>query len=178
DGFRVIARLDDGDVSLWSRNGLDVTDRFRPGATALGRGLRTFSCVVDGEVCALDEQGAPRFQLLQQGQGTLAYYLFDLLELERTPLVRRPLEERRAELERIVDERAGLVRLSRAFDDGTGLLEQSRVAGLEGIISKRRSSTYRVGKRSDDWRKVQHHVAGGFRIAGQQPRQRARATLP
>ena len=177
DGFRVVARLDDGDVSLWSRNGLDVTDRFRPVATALGRGLRTFSCVVDGEVCALDEQGAPRFQLLQQGQGTLAYYLFDLLELERTPLVRRPLEERRAELERIVDERAGLVRLSRAFDDGTGLLEQSRVAGLEGIISKRRSSTYRVGKRSDDWRKVKHHVAGVFAIAGHTRGQGARERL-
>ena len=87
DGFRVVARLDDGDVTLWSRNGLDVTDRFRAVATALGRGLRTFSCVVDGEVCALDEAGVPRFQLLQQGKGTLAYYLFDVLEVERRSLV-------------------------------------------------------------------------------------------
>jgi len=177
DGFRVLARLDDGDVVLWSRNGLDVTERFRTVAAALGRGLRTFSCVVDGEVCALDEHGVPRFQLLQQGKGTLAYYLFDVLELERAPLVSQPLEERRAELERLVDERADPIRLSRAFDDGAGLLEQSREAGLEGIISKRRSSTYRVGRRSDDWRKVKHHVGGVFAIAGYTRGQGARERL-
>ena len=128
-------------------------------------------------MCALDEAGAPRFQLLQQGKGTLAYYLFDVLELERASLVKRPLEERRAELERLVDERAGLVRLSRAFDDGAGLLEQSRAAGLEGIISKRRASTYRVGRRSDDWRKVKHHVGGVFAIAGHTRGQGARDRL-
>jgi bifunctional non-homologous end joining protein LigD len=177
DGFRVLARLDDGDVSLWSRNGLDVSERFRPVATVLGRGLRTFSCVVDGEVCALDEGGVPRFQLLQQGKGTLAYYLFDVLELEHRSLVREPLEARRAELERLVDERAGIVRLSRAFEDGPGLLEQSRLAGLEGIVSKRRGSPYRVGRRSDDWRKVKHHVGGVFAIAGYTYGQGARERL-
>ena len=177
DGFRVLARLDDGDVSLWSRNGLDVADRFRRVALDLGRGLRTFTCVVDGEVCAVDEAGVPRFQLLQNGKGTLVYYLFDVLEVEGRSYVGRPFDERRAELERIVDERAPTIRLSRAFDDGEALLEQTGAAGLEGIISKRRTAKYAVGRRSNDWRKVKHHATDVFAIAGYLPGQGRRSRL-
>jgi bifunctional non-homologous end joining protein LigD len=177
DGFRVLARLDDGDVSMWSRNGLDVADRFRRVALDLGRGLRTFSCVVDGEVCAVDEQGVPRFQLLQSGKGTLVYYLFDVLEVERRRLVDAPLDERRAALERLVDERGPTIRLSRAFDDGEALLEQTGAGGLEGIISKRRASRYAVGRRSTDWQKVKHHASDVFAIAGYLPGQGRRSRL-
>ncbi len=177
DGFRVLARLDDGDVSLWSRNGLDVADRFRRVALDLGRGLRTFTCVVDGEVCAVDEAGVPRFQLLQNGKGTLVYYLFDVLEVEGRSYVGRPFDERRAELERIVDERAPTIRLSRAFDDGEALLEQTGAAGLEGIISKRRTAKYAVGRRSNDWQKVKHHATDVFAIAGYLPGQGRRSRL-
>ncbi len=177
DGFRVLARLDDGDVSLWSRNGLNVADRFRRVALDLGRGLRTFSCVVDGEVCAVDEQGVPRFQLLQNGKGTLVYYLFDVLEVEGESYVGRTFDERRAELERLVDERAPTIRLSRAFDDGDALLEQTGAGGLEGIVSKRRSSKYTVGRRSTDWQKVKHHANDVFAIAGYLPGQGRRSRL-
>ena len=177
DGFRVLARLDDGDVSLWSRNGLDVADRFRRVALDLGRGLRTFTCVVDGVVCAVDEAGVPRFQLLQNGKGTLVYYLFDVLEVEGRSYVGRPFDERRAELERIVDERAPTIRLSRAFDDGEALLEQTGAAGLEGIISKRRTAKYAVGRRSNDWQKVKHHATDVFAIAGYLPGQGRRSRL-
>ena len=177
DGFRVLARLDDGDVSLWSRNGLDVGDRFRRVALDLGRGLRTFSCVVDGEVCAVDEAGVPRFQLLQNGKGTLVYYLFDVLEIEGRSLVGHTFDERRAELERLVDERAPTIRLSRTFDDGEALLEQTGAGGLEGIISKRRASKYGVGRRSTDWQKVKHHAADVFAIAGYLPGQGSRSRL-
>ena len=177
DGFRVLARLDDGDVSLWSRNGLDVADRFRRVALDLGRGLRTFSCVVDGEVCAVDEGGVPRFQLLQSGKGTLVYYLFDVLEVEGRSLVGLPFDERRDELERLVDERAPTIRLSRAFDDGDALLEQTAAGGLEGIVSKRRAAKYAVGRRSKDWQKVKHHATGVFAIAGYLPGQGRRSRL-
>jgi bifunctional non-homologous end joining protein LigD len=166
DGFRVIAGLDDGDVSLWSRNGLDVADRFRRVALDLGRGLRTFTCVVDGEVCAVDDAGVPRFQLLQSGKGTLVYYVFDLLEVEGEVYVARTFDERRAELERLVDERARTIRLSRAFEDGEALLRQTAASGLEGIVSKRRNSRYAVGRRSSDWQKVKHRADGVFAIAG------------
>jgi bifunctional non-homologous end joining protein LigD len=177
DGFRVLARLDDGDVSLWSRNGLDVTDRFRRVTLDLGRGLRTFSCVVDGEVCAVDSSGVPHFQLLQSGGGTLVYYLFDVLEVERRPYIGRTFDERRAELERLVDERAPTIRLSRAFDDGEALLRQTGASGLEGIVSKRRQSKYAVGRRSSDWQKVKHHVSDVFKIAGYLPGQGRRGRL-
>jgi bifunctional non-homologous end joining protein LigD len=177
DGFRVLSRLDDGDVSLWSRNGLDVADRFRRVALDLGRGLRTFTCVVDGEVCAVDSRGVPRFQLLQNGGGTLVYYVFDLLELERRSYIGRTFDERRAELERLVDERAPTIRLSRAFEDGAALLEQTAASGLEGIVSKRRTSTYAVGRRSKDWQKVKHHTTDVFAIAGYLPGQGRRSRL-
>jgi bifunctional non-homologous end joining protein LigD len=177
DGFRVLARLDDGDVSMWSRNGLDVADRFRRVALDLGRGLRTFTCVVDGEVCAVDQGGVPRFQLLQNGGGTLVYYLFDLLEVERRSYIGRTFDERRAALERLVDERAPTIRLSRAFDDGPALLQQTAANGLEGIVSKRRKSTYAVGRRSRDWQKVKHHANDVFAIAGYLPGQGRRSRL-
>jgi bifunctional non-homologous end joining protein LigD len=154
DGARVLARLTDGDVVLWSAGGDDVTTRFRRVALDLGRGLRTFSCVVDGEVCAVDSQGVPRSELLDGRKATYQYYLFDLLEVEGASFVRRPLDERRAELERLVDERAPTVRLSHAFTDGPALLEQARASGLGGIVSKRRASMYGAGKRSRNWRTI------------------------
>ena len=111
-------------------NGLDVADRFRRVALDLGRGLRTFSRAWSTARCAPSTRpGVPRFQLLQNGKGTLVYYLFDVLEVEGRSYVGRPFDERRAELERIVDERAPTIRLSRAFDDGEALLEQTGAAG-------------------------------------------------
>jgi bifunctional non-homologous end joining protein LigD len=87
------------------------------------------------------------------------YYVFDLLEVERASYVERTLDERRAELERLVDERAPTVRLSRAFADGRALLEQVGASGIGGIVSKRRASVYRAGRRSRDWRMVKPRAA-------------------
>ena len=118
DGHRVLARLSSGEATLWSRTGKDATARFPKIAADLGRGLRSFECVVDGEVCALDAQGRPSFQLLQSGEGTLAYAVFDVLEEDGRDLTDLPLSERRERLEALVDETWPLIRLSRGFDDG------------------------------------------------------------
>ena len=165
DGFRVLARLDGGSVDMWSRNGLDATDRFPAVAAALPQGLGGRDAVVDGEVCALDERGRPSFQLLQRGEGTLAYYVFDLLELDGEPLLARPLAERHEELADLVDE-GGLVRLSRAFDDGEALLVQATEERREGILAKRADSLYRPGARTRDWVKVKVRVTDVLAIAG------------
>ncbi len=165
DGYRVIAAVEGGEATLRSRNGNDLTARFAEVARALPAALRSSDCVVDGEVCALDEEGRPRFSLLQHGGGALVMYVFDLLRLDDRDVTRLPLHERRDLLEATVlggDE----VRLSLAFQDGPALLERSRELGLEGVVAKRASSRYLVGRRSDAWVKVKTQQRQEMIIAG------------
>ncbi len=155
DGFRTVAYVRGGNVRLRSRRDQDLNSRFAPVASALPRGLRTSNCVLDGEVCALDEAGRPSFSKLQQaGDAPLAYYVFDLLELEGEPLVDRPLSERRERLAELLDERNSTVRLSEAFDDGRALSKVVTAEGFEGVMAKKGSSIYEPGKRSRNWLKV------------------------
>jgi bifunctional non-homologous end joining protein LigD len=177
DGFRALARLDDGDASLWSRSGLDYATRFAAVHAALGRALLTFRCVVDGEICALDEHGRPTFGLLQNGGGTLIYQLFDLLELDGERLLERPLAERRELLAATVDEADATVRVSRTFDDGEALFEAVLEQGLEGVVSKRLDSTYGSGRRSRAWVKAKARRVQVFAIAGYVRGEGARARL-
>src|SRR4029079_790407 len=104
-------------------------------------------CVLDGEVCALDGQGRSSFSAMQQGSGPLVYFAFDLVEDEGTPLVDRPLSERRSRLESVLRGAAGPVRVSEAFDDGDALLAAAEEQGLEGLIAKRAACRYVEGKR-------------------------------
>ncbi|MGZ4441474.1 MAG: non-homologous end-joining DNA ligase, partial [Gaiellaceae bacterium] len=164
DGFRALARVRGGEATLWSRNGNDLTGRFEQVARALPAALRTTDCVLDGEVCALDERGRPSFSAMQQGSGPLVYYLFDLLELEGEPLVALPLSERRKRLEALVDESA-TVKLSAVFDDGEALLTAAKEQGLEGILAKRADSRY-TGRRSGEWQKIKTKQSQEFVIAG------------
>jgi bifunctional non-homologous end joining protein LigD len=165
DGYRVIAAVEGGEATLRSRNGNDLTERFAPVARALPGSLRSSDCVLDGEVCALDEEGRPRFSLLQHGGGSLAIYVFDLLRLDGRDVTGRPLRERRELLEATLI--AGdVVRLSVAFTDGPGLLDHSRRLHLEGVVAKRASSRYLAGRRSESWVKVKTQQRQEMIIAG------------
>ncbi|HSF61005.1 MAG TPA: DNA ligase D [Gaiellaceae bacterium] len=153
DGYRAIVTLSGAEVTLTSRNGNDLTERFREVARAAAHGIGSSDAVLDGEICALDEHGRARFSLLQEGGGTLSLVLFDLLELDSEPLLEEPLRERRKRLERLVRE-GGQVLVSPQFDDGEALLAAARTQELEGVVAKRLDSTYRPGRRSTDWHKV------------------------
>ncbi len=168
DGYRALAYVRGGEATLVSRNGNDLTSRFPSVAKALGQAAKSPDCVLDGEVCALDEQGRSSFSAMQQGKGgtPLAFYAFDLLEVDGEPLVRLPLRERRERLEQLLDRRNRTARLSEAFDDGEALLEAARGQGLEGVIAKRADSTYVQGKRTRDWLKIKTHGRQEFVIAG------------
>jgi bifunctional non-homologous end joining protein LigD len=161
-----LCTLREGEATLASRAGNDLTERFAPVARALPLALRTPACVVDGEVCALDEQGRPSFSAMQQGTGTLVVYLFDLLELEGLPLVERPLTERRRHLNELLDRAGGVVRLSEAFDDGKALMSAAVEQGLEGVLAKRADSRYQPGKRTRDWLKVKTRNEAELLIVG------------
>jgi bifunctional non-homologous end joining protein LigD len=166
DGFRAIVTISGGEVTLTSRNGNDLTERFRDAARAARLAVRSADAVLDGEICALDEQGRSRFSLLQQGGGTLVLVVFDLLELDSESLLDLPLAERHERLERVVDPQAGAVVLSPQFEDGEALLVAAREQGLEGVVAKRVDSRYQPGRRSTDWRKVKVRGRQEVVIAG------------
>jgi bifunctional non-homologous end joining protein LigD len=168
DGYRALGYVRGGEATLLSRNGNDLTQRFPAVARALAQAVRSPECVVDGEVCALDESGRPSFSAMQQGKpGTpLVYELFDVLEIDGEPVVGRPLTERRELLEQLVDKRVTTVQLSGAFDDGDALFTAALEQGLEGVMAKRLDSRYAVGRRTREWVKVKTHGRQEFVICG------------
>jgi bifunctional non-homologous end joining protein LigD len=153
DGYRAIVTVSGGEATLTSRNGNDLTERFREVARDAALGIGSSDAVLDGEICALDEQGRSRFSLLQEGGGALVLVLFDLLELDSESLFENPLRERRKRLESVVRQ-DGHVLVSPQFDDGEALLTAARAQALEGVVAKRLDSPYRPGRRSSDWHKV------------------------
>jgi len=168
DGYRAIATVKGGEVVLTSRNGNDLTSRFQSVAREIPKAVKTPDCVLDGEVCALDESGRSSFSAMQQGKaGTpIVYYVFDVLEIEGEPVVDLPFVERRKRLEQLLDKRNKTVRLSEAFDDGQALLEAAKQQQLEGIIAKRLDSRYLPGRRTRDWLKIKTHSEQEFAVAG------------
>jgi bifunctional non-homologous end joining protein LigD len=166
DGYRAIATLKGGDATLASRKGNDLTGRFPSVAKALAGAVRTPDCVLDGEVCALDEQGRSSFSVMQQGSGPLVFYAFDVLEVDGEPLLDLPLVGRRERLVGLLDRRGKTVRLSELFEDGEALYAAAKEQKLEGIIAKKADSRYQPGKRTREWLKVKTHGRQEFLIAG------------
>jgi bifunctional non-homologous end joining protein LigD len=177
DGFRAIARVQGDEVRLWSRNGKALEGRHRSVAEALPDALTRADCVLDGELCAFDEDGVPRFELFQRSEGNIAYVVFDLLELAGEPLIAEPWSRRRERLEELIVPEAPIIVLSQVYDDGAALLDAARRRGLEGIMAKRIKAPYRPGRRSDDWRKIKLREETTLLIAGYTSGQGARARL-
>jgi bifunctional non-homologous end joining protein LigD len=168
DGYRALAYVAGGEVGLVSRNGNDLTARFPAVAKSIGKALRTPNAVLDGEVCALDEEGRATFSAMQRGTAGTRYIFvaFDLLEVEGEPLLDAALTERRKRLAQLLDKRNRTVQFSESFDDGEALFEAAEKQGFEGVIGKRARSTYQPGRRSRDWVKVKTHGRQEFVIGG------------
>jgi bifunctional non-homologous end joining protein LigD len=168
DGYRALGYVRGGEPRLVSRNGNDLTQRFPDVAKALAKAARSPECVVDGEVCALDEKGRPSFSAMQQGKpGTpIVYEVFDLLEVDGVPILDLTLLERRERLEALLDARQKTVQVSGFFDDGQALYDVALEQGLEGVMAKRRGSQYLEGKRTRDWLKIKTHGRQEFVIVG------------
>jgi bifunctional non-homologous end joining protein LigD len=177
DGFRAIARVHGADVRLWSRNGKSLDARQGGVAGALPEALTRPDCVLDGELCAFDESGAPSFELFQRGEGKVAYVVFDVLEIDGEPVFAEPWSRRRELLEELIRPGAPSIVLSQVFDDGEALLAAARARGLEGVMAKRVNAPYRPGRRSDDWRKIKIRQKATLRIAGYTAGERSRSSL-
>jgi bifunctional non-homologous end joining protein LigD len=171
DGYRAITVFDDaGKPHLWSRNGLPLEQKFPAIAKAVSK-LKLCSAVLDGEIVAVDENGIPRFQLLQRFQkqptAPTLYYVFDVLWSDGADITGKTILERRALLEHIIKPVAGIQLGSYVENEGKALFQLVKEKGMERIIAKRKDSTYRPGRRSSDWLKIkarlqQEFVVGGF----------------
>ena len=165
DGFRVIALKDGARVRLYSRPGNDLTDRFSLIVEALA-GLRSRSCIIDGEAVACDERGIAAFDLIRyrRNDGCVFLYAFDLIELNGDDLRRGPLVVRKATLTSVLAKARVGIRFNEhlEFDDGEAVFNHACRMGLEGIVSKRKDSPYRSG-RSPDWLKMKNPACEAVR---------------
>jgi len=168
DGYRVIADANRGKLNLRSRRGRDVTDEY-PQLEALAADLADHHVILDGEAVALDESGVPSFSEMQNRarSGRLEYWAFDILHLDGRSLLRAKYSDRRRLLEALA-ESGGLIVPDLLDGDGPEALEYARKHRWEGVVAKRRDSTYQPGRRSLSWIKdkiwnTQEVVIGGWR---------------
>ncbi len=177
DGVRLIARKDGERTRLYDRLGADVTRRFPLIVEAMAR---LPSCTIDGEA-VVDDGIVPSFDLLQRRQPDHRAVLcaFDLIELSGDDRRREPLEQRKADLSRLLaDAPPGLV-LCKWIDgdkcEGTTAFEQACAMGLEGMVSKRKDSRY-ISGRSPYWLKMTNPAGEAARRRAQE--EVARRILP
>ena len=175
DGMRVLVEVSGESVRLWSRNENDVTVSFPELHDLAGF---EHEVLLDGEVVAFLD-GIPRFGALADRmhvsqaararalaeRNPVTLLVFDLLRLDGEDLTGRPLSERRARLEEL-----GLAgphwQVPATYDDGPMLMRATEQQGLEGIVSKKRSSRYHPGRRSADWLKFPHRPTGSYVVGG------------
>jgi bifunctional non-homologous end joining protein LigD len=173
DGYRIQARLDDGEVRLLTRKGLDWTEKFPNIAAAVAK-LAAQTALIDGEVVVEDESGISSFSALQAAlkahdRERFVYYVFDLLHRDGRSLAELPLVERKAELAHLVGKGRGPIRYSQHFEnDGGTVLGNACDMGLEGIVSKRGDAPYRSG-RSETFIKTKCANAQEFVVGGYSP---------
>jgi bifunctional non-homologous end joining protein LigD len=178
DGFRALAVKEGNRVELISRNSNALTRKFPAVAEALQH-LSVSEAVIDGEIVAMDEQGRSSFQLLQDYESNsappLAFYAFDLIQMDGKDLRPLPLPDRKKLLHNLLDDAQEPVRFSADLNgDPELLLSEVKRLGLEGIIGKRKDSVYETGRRSGAWIKLKCQNAQEFVIGGYTEPQGAR----
>jgi bifunctional non-homologous end joining protein LigD len=179
DGYRMQLRVENGRARLRTRKGLDWTARF-PGIAEAARTLP--DCLLDGEIVAMDPQGAPDFAALQAAlsghmSDALIFFAFDVLFVEGDDLRRLALRDRKARLKALLSrsKHASTLRYVEHFETaGDAVLQSACKMHLEGIVSKRLGAPYTSG-RGMDWTKTKcrggHEVViGGWTSEGERIR--------
>jgi bifunctional non-homologous end joining protein LigD len=176
DGYRALCFIKDGKARMVSRRGNIMDKQFPEVSEALPASVRAKTAILDGEVVALDENGVPSFQLLQNRTGfhksikggqphALNFFAFDLLYLDGFDLRKAALIDRRLLLQSIVLP-GQIVRYSDHFaGKGNELLEAVREKGMEGIIAKHARSRYE-SRRSAEWIKIKVTNQQDFVVCG------------
>ena len=172
DGYRALAIRGGGKVQLRSRNNNDFTTRYPSIVRALAS-MRD-ETVIDGEVVALDQDGRPSFNSLQNyGRAgiPLHFFIFDLLILHGQEVMGEPLVKRRELLEKhVLPTLADPIRYSPILEASLAdLIRSVKAQGLEGLVAKLRNSSYEPGVRSGAWQKMRVNQSQEFVIAGFTP---------
>lgn len=167
DGYRMQMHVENRRAKLFTRTGLNWTEKFAAIANA---GAKLSDCILDGEICALDKDAAPDFSALQAAiadgdTSDLVYFAFDALVIGKEDLRSLPLEQRKARLKSLLAKAPPSIRYVEHFDDGAAMLEAAKKMDLEGIISKRLDRPYQSGRR-DDWTKTKTRAGHEVVIGG------------
>ncbi|OCB57912.1 ATP-dependent DNA ligase [Mycobacterium malmoense] len=168
DGYRLLVEIDHGALRVRSRRGREVTNEY-PDLRSLAAGLADHHVVLDGEAVVLDASGVPSFHAMQnRGRGSrVEFWVFDLLYLDGRSLLRARYQDRRKLLETLANG-SDLIVPELLPGDGEQALAHSREHGWEGVVAKKRDSTYQPGRRSASWVKdknwnTQEVVIGGWK---------------
>jgi bifunctional non-homologous end joining protein LigD len=174
DGYRTLVHVADGDVRLQSTAGHDVTSRW-PELGDLDGAINATTAILDGELLVFDEDGLPRFDLVQRsGVGAsdeprreAVIHLFDVLAIDGTDTTELPYLDRRQLLDQLVEPGQNWLVPAHRVGDGAALLAATREQSLEGVVAKRTNSRYFPGTRSKEWVKIKNRqlvqlVVGGF----------------
>jgi bifunctional non-homologous end joining protein LigD len=168
DGYRAIAEITKGKVSLSSRTGQSFDEKFAPIVKSLEK--IDHDAVLDGEMVVLDKNGKSDFQLLQDyvktGKGELVYQVFDLLYLDGHDLRRESLLKRKELLEDLLPKSSHIRYSAHIEKDGEKFFKKAEAAGLEGIMAKRADSAYESGRRTGAWLKMKTVMRQEAVIAG------------
>ncbi|WP_332715568.1 DNA ligase D [Pelagibacterium mangrovi] len=181
DGYRCLAAVSRDTVRLYTRNGLDWTDKFAP-LVAPFSGLTKSSALIDGEICAFDGDGKTSFSTLKKHLsegGPLIYFAFDLFELDGKSLRSQPLSERKKELEGLLGGRTRHDPIQLSPDiagKGEEVFNAICKAGHEGVIAKRADAAYRPG-RGKSWLKIKCTLRQEFIIVGWTPSEKRRGAF-
>jgi bifunctional non-homologous end joining protein LigD len=179
DGYRIQAAVSGDSVKLFTRMGLDWTGKFQPIADALAK-LNLRDVLLDGEAAVAHANGRTDFSSLQRSLENgvakgVSYFVFDLLADGARDLRKTPLTERKARLEELLTKAKAPILVSPYFEGGgPDVLEAFREKGLEGVVSKKASSTYQSG-RTNNWLKVKLVNEQEFIVIGYQPSLKGRA---
>jgi len=172
DGYRTAGLIDMKSVKLFTRNGLDWTEKYGAIHDELKK-LKTSNAILDGEIVVLDENGVSSFSMLQaalsdRDSSAMKYFVFDLLFLDGEDLRDKPLEQRKIMLKKLLKTIKSKKILFSEHIRGQGdeMFKLACQEGLEGIISKDRTAPYHAGRKSD-WQKIkcsrrQELVIGGY----------------
>jgi bifunctional non-homologous end joining protein LigD len=181
DGERAIAFARKDRVSMKSRNQKEIGFRYPEVINEFPKALKIKSAIFDGEIVAFKKNNVSSFQKLQNRIGLnekseieekskkipVYYYIFDVLEIDGKNVESLSLSERRKKLEKIIKP-TDHIKISEAIDaEGKTFFEAAQKKGLEGIIAKKKSSSYQEGRRGQDWQKIkitceQEMVIGGY----------------
>ncbi|MDZ4825605.1 MAG: non-homologous end-joining DNA ligase [Actinomycetota bacterium] len=187
DGIRALGYVDGGRLSLFSRNGNEVTARY-PELRPLGVEFGTSDAVVDGEIVAFDDDGRPSFERLQSRmhvtsdtairklarETPVAYVLFDLLWLDGHSLMSEPYEVRRQRLLALGLAGSNWQTPPHEVGDGSSTREVSVRFGIEGVVAKKLDSIYEPGRRSRGWVKQKNSYRQEFVVGGYMPGEKGR----